>query len=78
MSDSDSEFGIWEGEVATELPAPFDASLYFIGRIRTPWTSRLETPRRRSNPTSTNCARVCRRSSGPCPAATTPPAPPGG
>ncbi|MBI5264862.1 MAG: tRNA (N6-threonylcarbamoyladenosine(37)-N6)-methyltransferase TrmO [Bradyrhizobium sp.] len=34
-----------EGEVAIELPPPRDAALIFIGRIRTPWTSRLETPR---------------------------------
>ena len=34
-----------EGEVAIELPPPRDAALVFIGRIRTPWTSRLETPR---------------------------------
>ncbi|MDU1671968.1 MAG: tRNA (N6-threonylcarbamoyladenosine(37)-N6)-methyltransferase TrmO, partial [Bradyrhizobium sp.] len=33
------------GEVAVDAPLPRDASLYFIGRIRTPWTSRLETPR---------------------------------
>jgi tRNA (adenine37-N6)-methyltransferase len=36
---------IREGEVAVELPPPTDAGLIFIGRIRTPWTSRLETPR---------------------------------
>ena len=34
-----------EGEVAIELPPTQDAGLFFIGRIRTPWTSRLETPR---------------------------------
>ena len=34
-----------EGEVAIDLPSPRDAALVFIGRIRTPWTSRLETPR---------------------------------
>ena len=34
-----------EGEVAIELPSVEDAGLVFIGRIRTPWTSRLETPR---------------------------------
>ena len=34
-----------EGEVAIELPPAKDAGLVFIGRIRTPWTSRLETPR---------------------------------
>jgi tRNA-Thr(GGU) m(6)t(6)A37 methyltransferase TsaA len=33
------------GEVAVELPAAGDAGLIFIGRIRTPWTSREETPR---------------------------------
>lgn len=33
------------GEVAVEPPAPTDASLVFIGAIRTPWTSRLVTPR---------------------------------
>ena len=36
---------IREGEVAIETPPPRDAALYFIGRIRTPWTSRLVTPR---------------------------------
>lgn len=34
-----------EGEVAIELTSTEDAGLVFIGRIRTPWTSRLETPR---------------------------------
>lgn len=33
------------GEVAVESPPPTDAGLVFIGRIRTPWTSRLKTPR---------------------------------
>ena len=32
-------------EVAVALPAVTNASLFFIGRIRTPWTSRLECPR---------------------------------
>jgi tRNA-Thr(GGU) m(6)t(6)A37 methyltransferase TsaA len=36
---------IRSAEVAVETPAPADASLVFIGRIRTPWTSRLVTPR---------------------------------
>ena len=36
---------IRQSERAVDLPNRFDASLYFIGRIRTPWTSRLETPR---------------------------------
>lgn len=34
------------GEVATSLPQTCDASLYFIGTIRTPWTSRAECPKR--------------------------------
>jgi tRNA-Thr(GGU) m(6)t(6)A37 methyltransferase TsaA len=38
-------FGIWPGEVATELPEKFDASVYFIGRIRTPWTQRKDCPK---------------------------------
>jgi hypothetical protein len=29
-----------EGELAVEMPKANDASLVFIGRIRTPWTSR--------------------------------------
>ncbi len=32
-------------EVAVAPPAATDAGLVFIGRIRTPWASRLETPR---------------------------------
>jgi tRNA-Thr(GGU) m(6)t(6)A37 methyltransferase TsaA len=38
-------FGLWEGEVTTELPSAFDASLYFIGRIRTPWKQRKDCPK---------------------------------
>ncbi len=36
---------IRENEVAVEPPAASDAGLTFIGRIATPWTSRMETPR---------------------------------
>src|SRR3954470_19326564 len=39
------ESEIRKGEVAIDLPKPDDARLVYIGRIRTPWTSRLETPR---------------------------------
>jgi tRNA (Thr-GGU) A37 N-methylase len=39
------ESEIREGELAVDMPAPRDAGLTFIGRIRTPWKSRLETPR---------------------------------
>jgi len=34
------------GEKAVGLPAGFDAGLYFVGRIRTPWTERRSCPRR--------------------------------
>lgn len=37
--------GLREGEVAAELPAHFDASLYFIGRIYTPWRRREDCPK---------------------------------
>ena len=38
-------FGLWEGEVATDLPATFDASLYYVGRIHTPWKQRKDCPK---------------------------------
>ena len=34
-----------DGEVAIEMPKASDAGLVFIGRIRTPWRSREDTPR---------------------------------
>ena len=33
------------GEVAVPLPERFDAQVYFIGRIHTPWTRREDCPR---------------------------------
>ena len=39
------EFGIRAGEVAIPLPEKIDAGVYFIGRIRTPWTRRKECPK---------------------------------
>ena len=33
------------GEIAVTLPETFDAAVYFIGRIRTPWTTRDECPK---------------------------------
>lgn len=41
MSPSD----IRPGEVAVPLPEHFDAQLYFVGRIRTPWTRREDCPK---------------------------------
>jgi tRNA-Thr(GGU) m(6)t(6)A37 methyltransferase TsaA len=42
---SEHAFGIRDGEIAVELPEAFDASLYFIGRIRTPWMNREDCPK---------------------------------
>jgi tRNA-Thr(GGU) m(6)t(6)A37 methyltransferase TsaA len=42
---ADDPFGIRDGEVAVDLPATFDAGVYFIGRIRTPWTKREGCPK---------------------------------
>lgn len=36
---------IREGEISVTVPPATDAGLIFIGRIATPWTSRLECPR---------------------------------
>lgn len=36
---------IRQNEVFVDLPATNDAGLIFIGRIRTPWTDRLQCPR---------------------------------
>jgi tRNA-Thr(GGU) m(6)t(6)A37 methyltransferase TsaA len=33
------------GEIAVTLPETFDAGVYFIGRIRTPWTRREDCPK---------------------------------
>lgn len=33
------------GEVQIDLPENFDASLYFVGRIRTPWKTTSECPK---------------------------------
>jgi tRNA-Thr(GGU) m(6)t(6)A37 methyltransferase TsaA len=42
---ADDPFGIREGEVAIDLPGQFDAGVYFIGRIHTPWTRREDCPK---------------------------------
>jgi tRNA-Thr(GGU) m(6)t(6)A37 methyltransferase TsaA len=41
----ENAFGIRDGEVAVDLPERTDASLYFIGRIRTPWKERKDCPK---------------------------------
>lgn len=40
---------IRDGELTVEMPKASDAGLVFIGRIRTPWTSREDTPRQGSH-----------------------------
>ena len=42
---TDDPFGVREGEVAVELPKDFNAGLYFIGRIHTPWVRRDQCPK---------------------------------
>jgi tRNA-Thr(GGU) m(6)t(6)A37 methyltransferase TsaA len=39
------DFGIRPGEKTVELPAQFDAGIYFLGRIRTPWKERKDCPK---------------------------------
>jgi tRNA-Thr(GGU) m(6)t(6)A37 methyltransferase TsaA len=38
-------FAIRTGEIAAPLPERFDAQVYFVGRIRTPWTRREDCPK---------------------------------
>jgi tRNA-Thr(GGU) m(6)t(6)A37 methyltransferase TsaA len=42
---SDDGFGPRPGEVAIALPDATDAGVYFIGRLRTPWSKREECPK---------------------------------
>ena len=44
-SSDDDCYGLREGEVAVTLPQAFDASLYYIGRIHTPWKRREDCPK---------------------------------
>jgi tRNA-Thr(GGU) m(6)t(6)A37 methyltransferase TsaA len=44
-ASGDEFYGLREGEVAAVLPEEFDASLYYIGRIRTPWRRREDCPK---------------------------------
>ena len=41
----DDPYAKRDGEIAVELPTSFDAGLYFVGRIRTPWRTRDECPK---------------------------------
>ncbi len=44
-AENDSTYGLRDGEIAVELPGQPDASVYFIGRIRTPWHRRQDCPK---------------------------------
>jgi tRNA-Thr(GGU) m(6)t(6)A37 methyltransferase TsaA len=41
----ETPYGLRQGEIAVALPERFDASLYFIGRIHTPWRERDDCPK---------------------------------
>lgn len=43
---AENETVIRPGEVVAELPGASDAGVWFIGRIRTPWTRREDCPKR--------------------------------
>ncbi len=45
QAPNDDPDALREGEIAVELPAHYDASLYFIGRIHTPWQRREDCPK---------------------------------
>jgi tRNA-Thr(GGU) m(6)t(6)A37 methyltransferase TsaA len=42
---TDDGYGIRPGEEAVELPTQTDAGVYFVGRIRTPWSRREDCPK---------------------------------
>src|SRR3984885_2430706 len=44
-SETADPYGLRAGEIAVELPGRPDASLYYIGRIRTPWKRREDCPK---------------------------------
>lgn len=46
MASDTASDDIRPGERAVSAPAPTDAGLVFIGRIRTPWSRRSDCPRR--------------------------------
>jgi tRNA-Thr(GGU) m(6)t(6)A37 methyltransferase TsaA len=45
-ANSGHDDSIRPGEIAVPLPNRTDAGVYFIGRIRTPWATKRECPRR--------------------------------
>ena len=55
---ADDPFGIRPGEQAIELPAKADAEVYFVGRIRTPWTRREDCPKNARESEAVCCIEV--------------------
>lgn len=55
MTTSRDEFAARAGEVEIALPERFDAGLYFIGTIRTPWKTREECPKNPREAKGTLC-----------------------
>jgi tRNA-Thr(GGU) m(6)t(6)A37 methyltransferase TsaA len=45
-AEPDASAGIRPGEATVALPPRHDEGVHFIGRIRTPWTTRRDCPRR--------------------------------
>jgi tRNA-Thr(GGU) m(6)t(6)A37 methyltransferase TsaA len=43
--ENNADFGVRPGETVVPLPEQYDASVYFIGRIRTPWVKREDCPK---------------------------------
>ncbi len=56
MSAESDEFDIRPGEIAVALPERFDAGVYFIGTIRTPWKTRAECPKNPREAGDTLCS----------------------
>lgn len=50
------EFGIRPREIAVTLPERFDAGVYFIGTIHTPWKTRAECPKNPREAGDTLCS----------------------
>ena len=61
MTEAYSEkvsFDLRKGEIAVELPKKFDAALYFIGQICTPWKRREDCPKNPRESGETVCTIV--------------------
>ncbi|MDF2234393.1 SAM-dependent methyltransferase [Albimonas sp. CAU 1670] len=56
MTDAPLPFGaVRPGETTVETPESFDAELWFLGRIRTPWTEPRDCPKGGDRETGPEC-----------------------